>query len=126
MNEELWPEGQIIKSLLIHYIDVGNIPPDSVNEFLEKSKCVWWKSVVKQLSNQGIAVVKIPVRVDSATRLETCPLDASSQVMGSVCANQESDDEFLNAFTEEQEIASWTNELGNIPGVEVKIVGENL
>jgi len=59
----LWPQGQLIRKLLVYFIDVGQVPSNSVVEFMsECQKDCGYESVQKQLQRQGVATIWLPVR----------------------------------------------------------------
>jgi hypothetical protein len=118
-NSSQWPLGKTIRQMLIHYIDVGSLSPNAAKEYVEEMKDdPAYQSVAEQLQAQGVAVLWLPVRPNSATRLESVSLDDVSAYTlhprKYVAPRPEgepgpiSDDEFLL-------------ELANMAGVEVEI-----
>jgi len=75
VKERVWPNGKTIQRLLVQYIDVGQLSALDADKFIANMNTApGWASVIAQLEQQGIAVVNIPVRAGSETRLEMVPV----------------------------------------------------
>jgi len=124
--ERVWPEGHIIRQLLIHYLDVGQLSVEKAEAYVERT-LGRWQSVLNQLEKQGVAVLSIPVRANCATRLEIVP--------GLMCdpeAEYEEEEEALDEDLvqatpqDDEEHATLVTLLNQIPGVEVEVEVEDI
>jgi hypothetical protein len=62
------------KHVVIFYVDVGQLPPDKVHLQIEEVKNLN-SDVIKELEASGQRILYVPVRPNSATRVEVLPLD---------------------------------------------------
>jgi len=68
-NQTLWPEDHRVDSVIVQYVDVGQIPVSEISTFLNVVN-QQWSAVIEQLKKQHTAVIQVPVRPNSQTRFE--------------------------------------------------------
>lgn len=68
-NQVVWPQDYRVDSVIVQYVDVGNMSASAITSFLDVVN-QQWSAVIEQLKKQHIAVIQVPVRPNSQTRFE--------------------------------------------------------
>ena len=68
-NQVVWPQDYRVDSVIVQYVDVGNMSASAITSFLYVVN-QQWSAVIEQLKKQHIAVIQVPVRPNSQTRFE--------------------------------------------------------